>query len=287
MIRRAPRSNRKAALPHGFLAVVLISVAAPGIGALIARPVWAASLLNEAAERVHFPAKLKVLRASVRNGRLEALLSITGRATGAITIDYQAAGQFQRTFSAVGPPQEGEKLVRVSEPLPARQRAVQTGIINAAFAGDATTQSDSARLRAANSRSGLTLGLLTFADGRLSVSGSIDSRLSGIVRLRVSYLDSDGSAGVWTGRAAVTRGAWGLDEKLPVAASADANAYLSMQFTGKKTAPGGPYRGEQLGKSLGNFVPARSTPPGPDDQARPDVQDSCGADEDVCVFGDE
>lgn len=269
---------------------ILLAVAAVAMALLIARaaPGSAATLSDEADESLYFPAKLKVLRATVRHGTLEALLSITGRATGALTIDYQAASQFQRSSVAVGPAQEGEKRVAVSQPLAGRQRAVQTGIINATFAGDATTQPDSTRLRAANGRSGLILDRLTFADGRLGVSGSINRRVSGIVRLRASYLDLDGSTGLWNGRAAVIDGTWALNEKLPAAVTFDPNAYLTIQFTGQKDAPGGPFRGDQIGKSLGNLADVTFTPPiAVDGQQTPSTADTCaGSGEDGCTDSD-
>ena len=40
------------------------------------------------------------------------------------------------------------------------------------------------------------------------------------------------------------------DDQLPAAVAVDPNAYLTIQFAGTANAPGGPYRGEQLGKSL-------------------------------------
>ena len=73
-----------------------------------------------------------------------------------------------------------------------------------------------------------------------------------MVRLRASYVASDGSLATWTGSAAVSRGRWSLDQLLPAAAASDPNAYLTIQFTGDRTAAGGPYRGEQIGKGLGN-----------------------------------
>ena len=209
--------------------------------------------LAEAAEAARFPAKLKVLRASIRDGKLDALFSITGRATGSITVDYQAAEAFNRYRADVGAAREGEKRVRLVRPLNARQRKLPTGIINAGFAGNATTQADSLRLRAANGASRLVRDRLSFSGGRLEVGGTINRNVSGVVRLRVTYLDAHGSLGEWTGRTTVTGGAWNLAEALPPAAAADPNAYLTTQFTGDKDAAGGPYRGEQDGKSIGNL----------------------------------
>ena len=198
-----------------------------------------------------FPAKLKVLRASFRGGKLDALFSITGHATGSITVDYQAGGQFARYLVALGPARDGEKRIALLRPLNARQRKVSTGILNVAYAGNAATKADSLRLRAANNLSRLLQERMSFSGGRLKVSGSINRNVSGTVRLRATYLASDGSLGTWTGSASVSRGRWSLDESLPAAAASDANAYLTIQFTGDRSAVGGPYRGEQIGKGLG------------------------------------
>lgn len=200
-----------------------------------------------------FPAKLKVERASIRGGVLDALFSVTGRATGELTIDYQAAGKFTRYTVDVGPAQEGEKLVSLVRELDADQRRRSSGILNIAFGGNAAAKPDEVRVRAANGPSRLARESLSFAQGRLQVAGTIDDDVSGIVRLRATYLAADGSAGMWEGRAQVDDGRWSADAQLPAGASADPNAYLTMQFTGDLDAPGGPYRGEQDGKSLGNL----------------------------------
>lgn len=200
-----------------------------------------------------FPAKLKVLRASVRDGRLDALFSLTGRATGKLQVAYQAAGRVKRYTVDVGPARSGEKNVRLVRRLDSSQRRRSSGIVNVAFAGNALTGSDELRFRAANGRSRLDRGHLTFAQGRLRVSGSVDRDVSGIVRLRATYAALDGTPGVWEGRATIEDGRWSADAQLPAGAAADPNAYLSMQFTGDLTARGGPYRGEQDGKGLGNL----------------------------------
>ena len=295
MTSRAPHPTRHASVSRSLIPALANGVAVIAIAVVLSagRPVHAATPARGVETTVYFPAKLKVLRASVQDGTLGALFSITGRATGTITVDYQAAGRFQRTFVELGERREGEKRIAVQQPLAGAQRAIQTGIINAAFAGDDATQSDSTRLRAAKARSDLRVEQVMFAAGRLSVAGSIDEHVSGAVRLRASYLDSDGSIGVWAGRAAIMggvrpgRGIWALDEKLPAPASTDANAYLTMQFTGQKDAPGGPYRGEQIGKSLGNLAGFGISPPVGDGDLPPDIQSGCGgADQDVCAERD-
>lgn len=284
------RPEQSAPVACGLLATVIGSMILIGMLTDRAHPVLASMPADADDATVFFPAKLKVLRAGVREGVLEVVFSITGRATGSITIDYQAAGRFHRMVAGVGPPQEGEKRVTVLEPLGDGQRAARSGIINAAFAGNSTTQADAIRLRAGKGRSQLRFERLTFADGRLSIAGTINSRVSGVVRLRASYRDSDGTIGVWTARVAAAKGAWNLDEKLPAPATADPNAYLSIQFTGQENAVGGPYGGEQLGKSLGNLVDMTQPSPSEDeeDQFSADGQAGCdGEAEDECAEEEE
>ncbi len=280
MITRARDSPRKRLVrrrgPAFSISLVLVVVGVLTSRAQAVSAVDPPAESDGRVEAVYFPAKLKVLRATVRDGALEAVLSISGRATGTITIDYQAAGQFSRSFAATGPAQAGEKRVAVTQPLVGRQRSVRTGIINASFAGDATTQADSTRLRVAKRRTDLKLNRATFEDGRLSVAGSIDPRVTGTVHLRASYRDLDGSIALWTGRAAIAQGAWALDEKLPLLATFDPNAYLTVRFTGQKDAVGGPYRGEQIGRSLGNLEVVPFIPPaGDDDPCASAAEDEC------------
>ncbi len=200
-----------------------------------------------------FPAKLKVKRASVKGGRLDVLFSITGRATGKLTIDYQAAGRFERYTVDVGTAREGEKPVRLSARLHARQRGRSSGILNVSYAGNGATLSDELRLRAAHGRTLLVRDRLTFSGGRLSVGGTVDRDVSGVVRLRATYRSAGGAAEVWTAKATIRDGRWSVDERLPSSAANDPDAYLTIQFTGDLRARGGPYRGEQDGKSIGNL----------------------------------
>lgn len=200
-----------------------------------------------------YPAKLKVRRASIRDGALDALFSITGRSTGSLTVDYQAAGRFKRYVVDVGAAQEGEKQIQLLRQLEGDQRTRSTGILNVSYSGNDATQPESLRLRAANGRSRIQRSELEFADGRLKLSGTADERLRGLVRFRATYQQPDGSVAEWTGRSIVQRGQWSIDEQLPAQAGNDPNAYLTMQFTGDLDARGGPFRGEQDGKSLGSL----------------------------------
>lgn len=205
-----------------------------------------------------YPAKLKVLGSSLRAGQVEALFSITGRATGSLTVDLQAAGRFRRYFVDLGPARAGEKSVRLQGPLAPAQRGRTSAILNVAYAGNDETRSDSLRLRAAAGKSRLTPSSVTFAQGRLRAAGTVDARLRGVVRLRVTYQELDGAAATWTGRAPIRAGRWALDAQLPPQAAQDLNAYLTIQFTGHAGARGGPYRGEQTGRGLLGLERARS-----------------------------
>ena len=85
---------------------------------------------------------------------------------------------------------------------------------------------------------------------RLVVGGTLRQGLRGVVRLRVTYTSAEGTLTAWQRDVRVVNGRWGSDNQVPTAVAVDPNAYLTIQFAGAANAPGGPYRGEQLGKSL-------------------------------------
>jgi hypothetical protein len=199
------------------------------------------------------PAKLKVLRASIRGGRLDALLGVTGLATGSMRVDYLAGGERTVFTVALDPAQEGEKHVKILHTLRGAQRRAHSGIMTVTYRGDGTVRSDGVRSRAANRHSALRRTRLTFRDARLVVGGTLKEAVGGVVRLRVAYTRANGTLATWDGRARVHEGRWAADERLPSTAAADPMAYLTIQFTGDIDATGGPYRGEQLGKGLGNL----------------------------------
>jgi hypothetical protein len=196
-----------------------------------------------------FPAKVKVLRARVVDGKLDLLVGITGRASGDLEITYRAAGKEIAFTEAIGDAKVGERLIKIRRELSDAQRRLGTGIVEIAFAGNQRTQPDEVRMRAAGGRSLLKRTELELDGRELTVAGTVSSRVEGIVRLRVVYADGDG-IGVWNGRARIDDGKWSLTRDLPAAAVADPRAYLTGQFTGDFDARGGPHRGEQFGKGL-------------------------------------
>ena len=202
-----------------------------------------------------FPAKLKVKSASVRGGTLRASLSITGRASGSLRLVYDGAG-VKKTFQVpVGRARAGENEITVSQTLRREQRNGSTGILTVRYVGNPQVYADNLRLRVANLSSRLKRTSLSFKDARLKIAGTISSAVSGHVRLRVTYAGADGALRTWLKSANIKRGRWSANSQLPAAAGKDPEAYLTLQFTGDRSAAGGPHRGEQDGKNLSN-VPA-------------------------------
>ena len=200
------------------------------------------------------PAKLKLRRAALLGGRLDALLGITGRSTGRLHVEYHAGGERRAFGVALGQARDGERRVRLVRLLSAAQRRAASGLVTVRYAGDATVRPDVVRLRAARRPSRLRRTELSFAGGRLRVGGTLTPAARGVVRLRVTYADADGGLAEWRHAAPIAGGRWRADERLPDAASADPDAYLTVQFTGYVSARGGPIRGEQDGKALGGLA---------------------------------
>lgn len=187
------------------------------------------------------PAKLKVQRAGVRDGRLDVLVNITGLADGELQVEYHAAGE--KTQLSV--PIEG-RYVRIDEPLPEAQRSRSTGIVTLSYSGNQRVRPDEVRVRAARGKARLERDTVAIEDGRLEVSGSISDRARGLVRLRLGYVDEAGELEFFNARAEIDDGRWKVDEALPPAA-ASAGGQLSIQFTGLLSAR---MRGEQDSKQV-------------------------------------
>ncbi|MDP2710637.1 MAG: GDSL-type esterase/lipase family protein [Solirubrobacteraceae bacterium] len=200
-----------------------------------------------------FPAKLKLKRAAIAGGRLDALLGVSGRATGALRVEYHSAATTRVFRVALGPAREGEKNVKLLRALSGAQRRTPTGILTVTYSGNQRVLGDLLRARAANRRSLLRRTSLSLAGARLRVAGTVAPAVRGVVRLRVTYTDASGAGAEWSHAARIAAGRWRADRALPAAASTDPNAYLTLQFTGDLAARGGPHRGEQDGRGLGNL----------------------------------
>lgn len=188
------------------------------------------------------PAKLQIERAGVKGGKLDVLARITRRASGEVRVAYEAAGRTTRFDAKIR-----KGTIKISRRLPSSQRRSRTGIVTFEWRGNDRVRPTEVRLRAAARKAQLRRRSLSMKDGRLRVSGTISSRAGGVVRLLVGYVDQ-GEVKTWSGRAKISGGRWSSSDKLPEAARDD--GYLSIQFTGDRTARGGPVRGEQDGKAL-------------------------------------
>ncbi len=220
-------------LPAGPAPVPPPAVApAPAPAAAVAPPVTA--------ER--FPAKLQVLRAGIREGRLDVLARITGRATGRVDVGYESSGRTTRFTAAIA-----DGTVRIDRLLPRAQRRKSTGIVTIEYAGNERVRSDVVRLRAASAKAVLRRGVTRIDEQqRLLVAGTTSSRAVGVVRIRLGYAMADGSTRFLHHSAMIRRGRWSVAETLPTAARA--GGQLSIQFTGYEPRA---MRGEQLAKAVG------------------------------------
>ena len=203
------------------------------------------------------PAKIRVLRAGIRDGRLDLRLEITSAATGSLDLEYHSAGKRTR-FRVAIPKGSGNKPTAwsLTRRLPSSQRRTTTGILTLTYAGDARVRPDDVRLRAANGRALMERGTVRLgADRRLRVGGTISSRAVGVVRIRLGYVGPDGKVAFLRYRARIRRekgedrARWSIDETVPAAAAA--GGQLSIQFTGYLPRR---IRGEQTSKAV---TPAR------------------------------
>ena len=188
------------------------------------------------------PAKLQVLRAGVRSGRLDVFAQITGRATGAVQVSYQSSGVTTRFSAPIR-----NATISIARRLPAAQRRKSTGILTVTYTGNADVRGDVVRLRAASGKAGLTRHTtLIDGGGRLRVSGTITKRARGVVRIRLEYTAGNGRVELLNHTAKIHDGDWSLTRALP-AAVAKSGGQLSIQFTGYEARR---IRGEQLAKAV-------------------------------------
>jgi len=178
----------------------------------------------------------------VEDGRLDVLVDTTARAEGdEVTIEFEAGGHTSRFTETVE-----DSRIRFRHRLPGEQRAARGGIMEIHYEGNERVQPVEIRLRAAGRRSDLERTLLSLEGGELVARGVTSRQAKGLVRLRLSYIGSDGAPGVWEGRARIERdGGWSTSERLPE--EARGGGYLVIEFTGYRERD---IRGERIAKEL-------------------------------------
>ncbi len=196
-----------------------------GAGLLDAQAAVGAASTASAPDARH-PAKLRVRRLGLRDGRLDALIDLTSRARGEIGLRVTTGGRTHTLTKSIG----SARPVRIDAPLPARMRRARTGIVQISYAGDAQVRPDQARLRAASGRANLRLTTASLIDGRLRVAGTISRRARGVVRIRYDYVGADGQPASLSFAARISAGRWRLDRQLQGPAAS--GGHLSIQFTG-------------------------------------------------------
>lgn len=192
-----------------------------------------------------WPAKLKVLRAGVKDGNLDLLADITARADGdKVNVEFHARGERYRFTATVR-----DNRLRIDRKLPRKQRSVRSGIVTLSYAGGdyqgTPIRSTEVRLRAASGKAQLKRGELSVEDGVLSAAGTVSTSARGVVRLQMTWDKPSGGVGEWEGRATIKDGRWKVEEELP--AEARGGGYLTMQFTGYMRRN---MRGEQTAKQV-------------------------------------
>lgn len=188
-----------------------------------------------------YPAKLKVLRASIRDGKLDVLAPISKRANGdKVRVELHAAGRKYRFTEKVA-----DGRLRFRQRIPAAQARLGTGILTITYAGNSQVRPAVARQRAANSKAVLETSRPEIRAGVLYASGTVSKRARGVVRTALGYVRDDGSYEVFEAQAKIKNGKWALSETgreggssdgeydgVTVPEAAGAGGYATVQFTG-------------------------------------------------------
>ena len=178
------------------------------------------------------PARLRVVRASVRRGRLRLRLKTHPRASGRLRGTYVSRGRRTRLRLPV----RGRAVRRV--------RGGRTGILRLRYAGNRRVRPERLRSRVARRKPRLKRTVTRIADGRLTVRGTIHRRARGLVRVRLDLRDDESRSLGYTTR--IRRGRWSVREPLPSKAATE-GGHLAIRYTGQRSPR---LRGAQLHRSV-------------------------------------
>lgn len=203
------------------------------------------------------PAKIQVKRAQVKQGRLDALVQITSRATGSLRFAYTSRGMttsFSVPIARSASPsaRAAETQIKVNRLLPGPQRRKSTGILEITYLGSPLVSADQVRLRAARGRALLRRTTTEIDEGMLKVAGTVSGASVGIVRIRLSYVATDNTIAERHFRARIvrerkaSRNTWKMAQKLP-ARAVEVGGQVDIQYTGYEKRL---IRGEQLSKQV-------------------------------------
>ena len=180
-------------------------------------------------------AKLQVQRAQVRASQrmLEVVAPITSRASGAITVTFQAGGTRTRFSQAI---RAGSDRLRILRAISGAQARAGTGIVTLGYPGNERTRPQEVRLRAAARAAQLVAQRPQIGGGRLRTRGTVTSRARGVVRVQLDW--SRGGRGQRHDvNARIRNGRWHLDSPLPAdvrreIAARDGTLHSYVLFTG-------------------------------------------------------
>ncbi len=195
------------------------------------------------------PAKLSVLGSGIEDGRLRIRIRASSRARGAsLSLAFVSGGR-RTTLRAQLPNTSGN--VEIAQTyrflLPSSQRRATSGIVEVSSPQTDTVRADSVRLRIARNPAALQRGRTEITRaGNLVVTGTVARRAVGVVRIRLEYVNADGTVGTVNETARIRSGRWSVDERLPEQARR-AGGQLSIQYTGHLPSA---TRGEQTAKQV-------------------------------------
>jgi hypothetical protein len=164
------------------------------------------------------PAKLEVARATISPPArtIDVLIPITARATGKLSLDLFAAGRHSLWTAAIHP---GDSPVHTRHAIPAGQADAGTGILTITYPGNAETQPQVVRLRAADGRAHLSASRPAITGDKLVDRGTVSPQARGVVRVQLQLYTS-GRTVTLERNATITDGKWSLDDALTAAEQA-------------------------------------------------------------------